>query len=327
MNYRTITADGPRVSTLGLGGNIFGYACDETETRAIIHAAENLGVNLVDTADVYSEGRSEELIGKALEGRRDRWIIATKVGVESGATGHGIGAKKLIFERIEGSLRRLRTDYIDIYQLHHFDPVTPAAETIEAFETLRAQGKVRHFGLSNCTAAQANRYTAAACAVGQPPPATHQIHYNLLKRQAEEEFLTAPDEHQPRLLIYGALGRGVLSGKYRAGNPPAQNTRAAMSARVQADLQPAVLSAVAHLETLAHEIGLTMSQLATAYVLRPPSVLAALIGIRTVTQLRELTSGPDRPLRADQWARVDDFLQASASLNEVSLGQPTLSHA
>lgn len=327
MNYRIITADGTRVSTLGLGGNIFGYACDEAETREIILTAENLGVNLVDTADVYSEGRSEELIGKALEGRRDRWIIATKVGVESGATGHGIAAKQVIFKRIEGSLRRLRTDYIDIYQLHHFDPVTPAAETIEAFKILRAQGKVRHFGLSNCTATQTDRYMAAAQAIGQPPPATHQIHYNLLKRQAEEEFLAAPDAQQPRHLIYGALGRGVLSGKYRAGGPPAQNTRAAMSVHVQADLQPAVLSAVAHLETLAHEIGLTMSQLAAAYVLRPPSVLAALIGIRIVTQLRELASGLDRPLRADQWARVDDFVQASTSLTEASLGQPTLSHS
>jgi len=324
MNYRTLTANEGRVSTLALGGNIFGYACDEAETCALLHEAESLGVNFVDTADVYSDGRSEEMIGRALVGRRDRWVIATKVGVKSDATGHGIGAKKLIFERIEQSLRRLRTDYIDLYQLHHFDPITPPAETLDAFATLRAQGKVRHFGLSNCTAPQAHGYIAAADLTDCPPPATNQIHYNLLKRRAEEEFLAAPPAGQPRLLVYGALGRGVLSGKYRAGETPAAHSRAALSARVQADLQPAVLAAVAGLETIARAADLTMSQLATAYVLRAPAVVAALVGLRTNAQLREIAAACSREVSPETWAAIDAFVARLAFDDQVSLGQPAL---
>jgi len=231
MKYRTIGGSDTRVSTIALGGNIFGYACDAAQTREIIAAAEALGVNFADTADVYSEGRSEEFIGQALRGRRNRWIVATKVGVDSDATGRGSGAKAVIHSRIEHSLRRLQTDYMDIYQLHHFDPDTPVEETLAAAEVLRAQGKVRHFGISNCTAPQVRAYTSASRTFGLPMPATHQVHYNILKRQIEHDLVPQSEPTRPRLLAYGVLGRGVLSGKYRSGEAVPANTRAAMSAR------------------------------------------------------------------------------------------------
>lgn len=324
MKYRAISGEGVRVSTLAIGGNIFGYACDQRQTKKILSAARDNGVNFVDTADVYSDGRSEEMIGNALSGQRECWIIASKVGVKSHETGESTGSKKVIFERIENSLRRLRTDYIDLYQLHHFDPDTPVQETLEAMEALLTQGKVRHFGLSNLNAQQVALYVKYARLSNLTLPATNQIHYNIIKREMANEHFAASESDRPRLLVYGALGRGVLSGKYRPGETPGESTRANLSVSVKSDLQPVVLRAVADLAKIGLEAGVTMGQLALAYVIRSPEVVSALVGIRTVEQLEEIVKGCALCLNVDFWAAVDDYLNNLEGLEQVSLGKPSL---
>ncbi len=326
MRYRAISAERALVSGLGIGGNIFGYACDQRQSKEILSAAQDYGVNFVDTADVYSDGRSEEMIGEALSGQRAHWIIASKVGVRSNETGNGRGSRKVIFSRIEGSLRRLRTDYIDIYQLHHFDPETPVQETLEAMTALRSQGKVRYFGLSNVSVQQAALYIKEAQCSNLILPATNQIHYNILKRKAADDFSLAAVNGRPRLLVYGALGRGVLSGKYRLGEMPKRDTRANMSVSVSSDLQPEVLGAVDHLSQIGLNAGITMSQLAVAYVLRSSEVASVLVGVRSIEQLAEIANTFMLDLRPDFWKSVDQYLADLGGMEQVSLGRPLLPH-
>lgn len=309
MKYRTISAEGVLVSELGIGGNIFGYACNQMQSKEILSAAQDYGVNFIDTADVYSEGRSEEMIGEALSGNRARWIIASKVGVRSNETGNGRGTRKAIFSRIEGSLRRLRTDYIDLYQLHHFDPETPVQETLEAMTALRNQGKIRHFGLSNFSVQQAASFIEDAQFSKLILPATNQIYCNILNPKLADDFSIVPVNGRPRLLVFGVLGRGVLSGKYRLGEVPKRDTRASMSVSVNSDLQPAVLGAVAHLSQIGLNAGITMSQLAVAYVLRSSEIASALVGVRSIEQLAEIANTFTLDLRPDLWKAVDQYLK------------------
>jgi aryl-alcohol dehydrogenase-like predicted oxidoreductase len=287
-------------------------------------AAKDLGINFIDTADVYSDGRSEQMIGDALINDRERWIIASKVGVRSTESGHGIGAKKVIFKRVEDSLRRLRTDYIDIYQLHRFDPETPVIETIEAMDSLCTQGKVRFFGLSNFDVQQSVEFLDAASGARLLMPATNQVHHNLFKRQIVHQFGKMPESFPLKLLVYGALGRGILAGKYRQGELPSERSRAYVSASVKGDLQPVVFEAVAGLNKIALKAGISMSQLAVAHVLRTKAVLSALVGIRTVAQLSEVSQACTWDLSSDFWKIVDDYVLSVEDLDHVSLGKPIL---
>ncbi len=309
MRYRTISAEGALVSELCIGGNIFGYACNKRQSKEILCAAQDYGVNFIDTADVYSEGRSEEMIGEALIGMRANWIIASKVGVRSNETGNGRGSRKAIFSQIEGSLRRLRTDYIDLYQLHHFDPETPVQETLEAMTALRNQGKIRYFGLSNFSVQQAASFIEDAQFSKLILPATNQIYCNILNRKLADNFSIAAVNGRPRLLAFGVLGRGVLSGKYRLGEVPKRDTRASMSVSVKSDLQPAVLGTVAHLSQIGLNAGITMSQLAVAYVLRSSEIASALVGVRSIEQLAEIANTFTLDLRPDLWKAVDQYLK------------------
>lgn len=327
MKYRSISADGVTVSTLAIGGNIFGYACDARLTKEILDAASDYGVNFLDTADVYSGGQSEELIGKALRGKRGNWIIASKVGVNSkNETGRTLGSKKEIFSRIEHSLYRLQTDYIDIYQLHQFDPETPVFETLEAMETLRNQGKIRYFGISNFNVQQVDLVVQTALQSGIQIPVTNQIHYNILKRKVANTFFYDSEFDRPRLLIYGALGRGVLSGKYRLGEAPSPNTRAYVSAAVKSDLRASVLQLVSDLTEISRQFGITMSQLAISYVLRSNKVAAALVGIRSVEQLLEVSEGWGQDQSPDLWVTVDKYLSELEDVDQGSLGEQLLSY-
>jgi aryl-alcohol dehydrogenase-like predicted oxidoreductase len=322
MRYREISGEVELISELGIGGNIFGYVCDKRQSREILSVAKDCGVNFVDTADVYSEGRSEEMIGEALSGQRAQWIIASKVGLRSNETGSGSGSRKVIFSRIEASLRRLQTDYIDIYQLHQFDPITPVQETLDAMTELRNQGKIRHFGLSNFSVHQVELYLKEAQFSNLILPATNQIHYNILKRKVVDNFSIAALNSQPRLLAYGVLGRGVLSSKYRLGEMPNSDTRANMSLSVKSDLQPEVLGAVARLSQIGLNAGITMSQLALAYALRSSEVASALVGVRSIEQLEEVAKTFILDLRPDFWRSVDQYLADLGNLEHVSLGMP-----
>ncbi|MBI2901282.1 MAG: aldo/keto reductase [Planctomycetes bacterium] len=320
MERRRLGRTGPWVSPIAIGGNVFGHFCGESETRQILDAAEDLGINLVDTADVYSEGRSEELLGAALEGRRDRWTIASKVGVRSHELPLGKGRRDHIIGSVEGSLRRLRTDRIDLCQMHHFDPATPIEETLAALDQLVRQGKVRYPGVSNYSGTQ----LAAACDVCRSmdlaPLVSIQTHYNLLKREAESGVFPVSQENGVGVAVYGALGRGVLSGKYRSGAEPPADSRAATSRRVRADLTGPVLETAVALDAFARTRGRPLAQLAIAWVLLRDEVGTVIVGFRDAGQLRDLApAGAWRPSDAEL-KEIDRIIGDRRRFETLSLG-------
>src|SRR5690349_19787356 len=233
MRYRALGDSGLRVSVAGLGCNNFGRRLGLDATRAVVDAALDAGITLLDTADTYGGAvRSEELLGEVLEGRRDRVVLATKFGHQSADMGYGpaAGAKGgtgYIRRAVEQSLRRLRTNYIDLYQIHTPDPATPIAETLDALGELVAEGKVRYLGHSNFAGWQ---IAEAACEAGRPgrvPFVSAQNHWSLLERGAEAEVVPAARHFGLGVLPYFPLANGLLTGKIRRGQPAKEGTRLA----------------------------------------------------------------------------------------------------
>src|SRR5215469_9951290 len=222
MRYRSLGTSGLVVSVAGLGGNNFGRRLDVDATRAVVDAAMDAGITLIDTAESYGAGRSEEFLGEVLAGRRDQVVLATKFGHRSADMGYGAaagakGGRGYIMRAVEGSLRRLRTDYIDLYQIHTPDPATPIAETLDALAGLVAEGKVRYLGHSNFTGWQ---IAEAACEAGRPgrvPFVSAQNHWSLLERDAEAEVVPAARHFGLGVLPYFPLANGLLTGKIRRG--------------------------------------------------------------------------------------------------------------
>ncbi len=320
MEYRSLGQSGLQFSCLGLGGNIFGHFCDAYATSTIIHEACDLGINFIDTADVYSEGLSEEFIGSAVRNRRSRWIIATKLGVRSGESPAKKGRKESILRRAEESLRRLKTDYIDLYQMHHFDPGTPLEETLEALHLLVREGKVRHIGASNYSSEQLRRALQLARAFNWTPFLSTQNHYNLLKRDIESDVLCLCREAQISLVVYGALARGVLSGKYRFGQKPPPESRASMSASIDADLTADVLQTVGDLTAFARRRGKTVGKLALAWILRRSEVATIVIGVRNVMHLKDNVDAVNWELSESEIDEIGGIVGDLKKFQSVSLG-------
>lgn len=321
MNYRTLGASPIKVSSLALGGNIFGCFCNEGETRQLLDLAHELGVNVVDTADVYSDGVSENYIGRCLQGKRQDWIIATKVGVPSHGSRRGMAQGKKIIEKLEGSLRRLRTDHVDLYQLHHFDPETPLEETVRALDSLLAQGKFRYVGVSNYSSNQLFQFVEQCSASLRRAFVSIQIGYNLFKRAPEQDLFPACRDHDIGVIPYGVLARGVLTGKYSWGGAVPAGSRAVVSESIRSDLREDVLSCVDTLEQYAKQIGKSVVGLALSWVLRRPEVGCAVLGIRNAEQLRENVSASETSLSDEEWERVDEILGDLGKFGGTSLGE------
>lgn len=301
-----------------LGGNLFGYATTCSETQALLDTAESLGVTAVDTADVYSAGESELQIGRCLRGRRERWFIASKAGVNSDGDGRGVGRREVLFERVEGSLRRLRTDYLDLYQLHRPDLDTPVEETVTALADLRRAGKIKAWGVSNFSAP----HMAAMAARTRSHPQSNQIHFNLLSRGWYQQLSAGDQLEQSPVIAYGVLGRGVLSGKYHSGRAPAGDSRAARSRNVKQDLRPEVFALVEDLAHVAADAQISLGRLCVDYVLRQPGVAGAIIGVRTVEQLRSLVLPLVTALETPHWDAVEYLVRSAAVPESVTLGAP-----
>jgi aryl-alcohol dehydrogenase-like predicted oxidoreductase len=227
VRVRALGAGGPQVSVVGLGCNNFGSRVDEAGTRAVVDAALEVGITLFDTADIYgSGGRSEEYLGAALEGRRDRVVLATKFGHPSGVDfGVPRGSREHIRRAVEESLRRLRTDWIDLYQQHRPDESTPIEETLGALTELVNEGKVRFIGSSNFTAAQVEEAEDAARSRGLARFVSAQNEYSFLRRDAEHELLPTCERLGIGVLPYFPLASGLLTGKYRRGEPAPPGSR------------------------------------------------------------------------------------------------------
>lgn len=309
MNYRQLGNSGVRVSVIGLGTNQFGGKVDQARVDAIIGAALDLGVNLIDTADVYQQGRSEETLGKALQGRWDRVVLATKVFHRTceGANDHG-ASRYHIMNGVEASLRRLQTDHIDLYQMHGWDEKTPIEETLRALDDLVRSGKLRYVGASNFASWQLARANAIAELRGWSPFVSIQNHYHMLERELEREMIPYCNAHNVGILPYFPLAGGFLTGKYRRGQAAPAGSRGESSAYVQRYMTDANYAKVETLGAWAQERGHSMGELAHAWLLSQPSVSSVISGATSVEHVVANSAGADWVLTAEELAAVNAVL-------------------
>ena len=281
MRTRFLGDGGPEVSVVGLGTNNFGRRCDYEQTLAVIDAALEAGLTLFDTADIYGQGMSEEYIGRALEGRRDRVLIATKFGSEMGERPEERrGNPDYIRWAVEGSLRRLRTDVIDVYQMHQPDPLTPIEETLGALNDLVHEGKVRWIGSSNFSAEEIDAAEEVARGAGFHRFVSAQNEYSLVEREAEDEVLGTCETLGIGFLPYFPLASGLLTGKYRRGEVASEGRLAGREIPVEQ------WERVEALQRLADERGASLLEVAIGGLLAMPPVTCVIAGATTPEQVR-----------------------------------------
>ncbi len=287
MRYRVLGQSGVRVSELCLGTMTFGGLTDASEARRMIDHAAAHGVNFIDTADVYTEGRSETVIGPAIKSARDRWVVATKAAQATGpgVTDRGLSRRHLM-RAVDASLAHLQTDHIDLYYIHRVDPDTAWERTIAAFGDLIRAGKVREWGLSNVRAWHVPHVHHLCRQLGVPPPAALQPYYNLMNRQPEVELLPAARAFGLGVVPYSPIARGVLTGKYRPDAVADPDSRAGRRDRrmLESEWRPESLRIAAELAAHAERRGTTLAAWACAWVLNNRAITAIIAGPRTFEQ-------------------------------------------
>lgn len=287
MEYRNLGNKGVKVSQLCLGTMMFGGPTPDDESVEIIRWAIDAGINFLDTADKYNAGESERVVGKAIRDCRDFVVLATKCGIAMGDGPNDRGSsRKHILLAAEASLKRLGTDYIDLYYLHTPDPATPIEESLEALDDLVTQGKVLYVGCSNFWAWQAAQAVGIQQLNGWDAFAAVQPLYNMANRDCEAELLPMADALGLGVVTYSPLARGVLTGKYRRGQEPPADSRAARGNKrmLETEYREANFELAEQLQELADAVGCTPSQLALAWVMANPMVTAPIIGPRTLEQ-------------------------------------------
>jgi aryl-alcohol dehydrogenase-like predicted oxidoreductase len=327
MNQRTLARTGVHVSPLCLGAMMFGAwgETDHDESVRIIHRALDAGINFIDTADVYSRGESEVIVGKALaQGRRDNVVLATKFHGTMGDDPNERGnSRRWIFREVEASLKRLGTDWIDLYQVHRWDHWTDHEETLGALSDLVAQGKVRYIGSSTYPAAQIVKAQWVARGRGLQRFVCEQPPYSILVRGIEADVLPACLEHDIGTIVWSPLAGGWLSGRWRIGAEDLTSRRSAMLPQ-RYDLSiPAnqrKLEAADALGALADEAGMTLVDMAIAFVIRHPAVTAAIIGPRTMAQLESQLGAADVVLDDALLDRIDEIVAPGCNVNPTDAG-------
>jgi len=288
MTYRPLGDTGLMVSAVGIGCNAFGQRVDQSGVSAILDAAQDVGVTLLDTADIYGRGASEELLGAALKGRRDEFVLATKFGMDmGGANGadHDVrGSRRYVRRAVEASLRRLQTDHIDLYQLHRPDPVTPIEETLSALTDLVREGKVGYLGCSNFAGWQIANADWTARTAGLERFASVQNHYSLLERGLEDEVVPAAEAFGLGVLPYYPLERGLLTGKYRRGEEPPAGSRATSAPSPW--LESADWDRIEALQAYAAARDLSILDVAIAGLAAQPTIASVISGATSADQVR-----------------------------------------
>lgn len=285
MEQRRLGRSGLAVSAIGLGGNTFGATVDGDEAVRTIQAAIDQGVTFIDSADVYSMGRSEELVGQAIAGRRESVVVATKCGIQLDSGPHAGGlSRRWIMQAAEDSLRRLNTDYIDLFYAHRPDPETPIDETLRAMEDLVRDGKVRYIGCSNFRAWEVAHGIGVSREIGSQGWVAAQQRWNLLDGLDSPELEQAAEALGVGIVPYTPLASGILTGKYRKGAEPEAGTRAADLPRVRERITDAKLDAVERIRPWAEERGHTVAEAAIAWLLAHPVVSSVIAGARTPEQ-------------------------------------------
>ncbi|MFO8060956.1 MAG: aldo/keto reductase [Bacillota bacterium] len=288
MKYRRLGDTGLKVSVVGLGSNQFGGKVSSEEVREILAVAADCGINFVDTADIYQGGASETAIGEALKGRRDDFVVATKVGLEAGNGPNDRGAsRRHILDSVRRSLRRLGTDYIDLYQMHTWDDETPPEETLRTLDDLVSSGTVRYIGVSNWNAWQLCLGAGLAESRGWSRIASVQPHYNLLAWQVEEELIPCCRHFGVGVIPYFPLAGGFLTGKYRRGEAAPEGSRGESSEYVQRFLAEPYYDVMEQLEEYAGVCGFSPGQLAIAWLLAQPQVASVIAGVTSIDHLEE----------------------------------------
>ena len=320
MDYRLLGRTGVSVSPLALGTMMFGAwgNKDTDDSIRVIHRALDAGINFVDTADVYSGGESEEIVGKALAGRRDDVVLATKFFMPMGEQpNHGGGSRKWIMQAVENSLSRLGTDYIDLYQVHRPSPLMDVEETLGALTDLVRQGKVRYIGSSSYTGSQIAEAQVASRDGNLARFVTEQPPYSILVRSIEEDVLPTVQRYGMGTLSYSPLAGGWLSGKWRKDAAPTPTSQARPGARfdMASVANQRKLEVVDALAGIADEAGITLIELAIAFVINHPGITSALIGPRTMEQLESQLTAADVTLSGDILDRIDELVAPGVTLN------------
>jgi aryl-alcohol dehydrogenase-like predicted oxidoreductase len=299
------------VTIVGIGCNNFGGRIDEQRTQEVVNEALDAGINFFDTADMYANGRSEELLGRFLAGRRSDVVIATKFGQEM--EGQGRGARpEYVRKAFQASLRRLRTDYVDLYQLHLPDPEVPIAETLGALDELVKAGQVREIGCSNFSAEQLrDAESASAARPGSARFVSVQNEYSLLHREPEEEVLAESERQGLAFLPFFPLKSGLLTGKYRKGQPIPEGTRVARFERYRQLLTEENLDKVEALIDFAESRGHTLLELAFSWLLAHGVVASVIAGATSAQQVRDNASAATWKLSASDLEEIDSSLRAA----------------
>jgi aryl-alcohol dehydrogenase-like predicted oxidoreductase len=331
MEYRPLGRTGVQVSKLCLGTMMFGAwgNTDHDDSIRIIHQALDAGINFVDTADVYSAGESEEIVGKALKGRRDDVVLATKFFMPMGEDPNRRGgSRRWIIAEVENSLTRLRTDWIDLYQVHRPDLETDVEETLSALTDLVQQGKVRYIGSSSYSAGQIVEAQWTARARNLQRFRTEQPPYSILVRGIELDVLPTAQRHGMGILTYSPLAGGWLSGRWSAEATPTSPARQRLVARFDMSLpeNQRKLEAVEQLAQIADDAGVSLIELAIAFVINHPAVTSAIIGPRTMEQLDSQLTAADVTLAAPLLDRIDEIVRPGVNLNaaDTSYGEQIL---
>lgn len=331
MEYRTLGRTGVQVSPLCLGAMMFGPwgNDDRADSIRIINHALDAGINFVDTADVYSAGVSEEIVGEAIAGRRDEVFLATKFFMPMGDEPNNSGASRLwILREVENSLRRLNTDHIDLYQVHRPSPTTDVEETLGALTDLVRQGKVRYIGSSSYSGSQIVEAQWASRDRNLERFVTEQPPYSILARGIEEDVLPTIQRHGMGSLTYSPLAGGWLSGRWRkdAAGKPTSSARPSARFDMSSPANQRKLDIVEQLAQLAEQAGISLIELAIAFVINHPGVTSAIVGPRTMEQLESYLPALEVKLTPDVLDRVDELVAPGVTVNpdDNSYGQHEL---
>jgi aryl-alcohol dehydrogenase-like predicted oxidoreductase len=308
MEYRRLGRSGLKVSPLCLGAMMFGDQTDEETSRRIVDRARQAGVNFIDTADAYCGGKSEEIVGRAVKADRDRWVVATKVGYPVGSPSDL--SRKYVMRAVEQSLRRLGTDYIDLYYLHRDDATTPLEETVRTLADLIHQGKIRYFGVSNFRAWRLAEVVRLCKEFGIDAPAASQPQYNAMNRTPELEILPACEFYGVGVVPYSPLARGILTGKYASIDQLPEGSRAARNDRriLQTELRPESIRLAQEIKAHAQAHGKSVSHFAVNWVLNNALVNSVIAGPRTLEQWDDYLEALNTPFTAQDEALVNKLV-------------------
>jgi len=327
MSYRQLGRTGVQVSPLTLGSMMFGGwgNSDHDECIRIIHRALDAGINVIDTADVYARGESEEIVGKALQGRRDDVVLATKFhgAMSDDDPNHGGNSRRWIIREVEDSLRRLQTDHIDLYQVHRPRPEIDIDDTLSALTDLVRQGKVRYIGTSTFLPSQVVEAQWVAERRHRERPVTEQPPYSILAREVERDILPTAQKYGLGILPWSPLAGGWLSGRYRRGEQAPVSSRQQRQPARHDPTSPEnrqKLEAVHELQDLADAAGLSLIHLALAFVLEHPAVSSAIIGPRTMEQLESQLGVEKVSLPAEVLDRIDEIVAPGTTINDADKG-------